>query len=211
MELLKLSSRKEHGKNQVDKLRAEGIVPGVIYGKDREPLNVSGHENVILKLFQEVGTSVIIEVEIDGQKTSVLFKEVQMHPFKNNMLHFDLYEIDMNHPITVVVPVVLIGRDEIKVQPSNLIQVINEVEVSCLPKYLPSTADVEVTDMQIGDTITVADLDISKDENIEVALDADEVVATLSAPREESEEEETEVAGEVPTVAETEQKESEEE
>ena len=200
MELLKLSSRKEHGKNQVDKLRAEGIVPGVIYGKDREPLNVSGHENVILKLFQEVGTSVIIKVEIDGQKTSVLFKEVQMHPFKN----------DMNHPITVVVPVVLIGRDEIKVQPSNLIQVINEVEVSCLPKYLPSTADVEVTDMQIGDTITVADLDISKDENIEVALEADEVVATLSAPREESEEEETEVAGEVPTVAETEQKESEE-
>lgn len=207
MALLKLSSRKEHGKNKVDKLRVKGLTPGVIYGKNRETLSICGHENEISKLFQEVGSSVIFEVEIDGEKTSALFKEVQMHPFKNSILHFDLYEVNMNETLTIVIPVVLVSRDEIRVQPSNLIQVINEVEVSCLPKYLPSTADVDVREMQIGDTVTVADLDVSKDENITVNLPADEVVATLLEPREEIEEEITgEESAEVPTVAETEKK-----
>ncbi|WP_071026392.1 50S ribosomal protein L25 [Peptoniphilus raoultii] len=211
MNSLTLKLREEQGKNQVDKLRYEGLIPGVIYGKNKESRSVYAQENKLLKLYSEVGSSIIIEVEVDGEKTNALFKEVQMHPFKNSMLHFDLYEVDMNQEITVIVPVVLVGRDEIRVQPSNLIQVINEVEVSCLPKYLPSTADAFVTDMQIGDTVTVADLDVYKDENIKVALPADEVVATLSEPKEEELEEETseEESAEVPTVAETEKKDEE--
>ena len=165
-----------------------------------------------MKAFSEEGYSNIFEIEVDGETISVLFKEVQMHHIKNAMVHFDLYEVDMNSELTVEVPVVLEGRDEVKVQPSSLIQVLNEVSVTCLPKYLPSEAVVNVVEMQIGDVVTIADLDIFGDENIKIDMDAEETVATLVEPTEEKEPEEgaEEVSAEVPTVSETEEKEDEE-
>ena len=210
---LVLNKRDAKGKNKVDKLRANGEIPGVLYSKGNEARMVSGLEKDLLKAYSQEGYSNIFEIELDGETVSVLFKEVQMHHIKNAMVHFDLYEIDMNTEITVEVPVVLEGRDEIRVQPSSLIQVLNEIEVICLPKYLPSEAIVNVAEMQIGDAKTVADLDIYGDENIKIDLEADETVATLVEPTEEEEPEEAaeEVSAEVPTVSETEEKEEEEE
>lgn len=210
---LVLNKRDAKGKNKVDKLRANGEIPGVLYSKGNEARMVSGLEKDLLKAYSQEGYSNIFEIELDGETVSVLFKEVQMHHIKNAMVHFDLYEIDMNSEITVEVPVVLEGRDEIRVQPSSLIQVLNEIEVICLPKYLPSEAIVNVAEMQIGDAKTVADLDIYGDENIKIDLEADETVATLVEPTEEEEPEEEaeEVSAEVPTVSETEEKEEEEE
>ena len=209
---LVLNKREAKGKNKVDKLRVNGEVPGVLYSKGNDAKMLSGLEKDLLKAFSDEGYSNIFEIEVDGETTSVLFKEVQMHHIKNAMVHFDLYEVDMNTELTVEVPVVLEGRDEVKVQPSSLIQVLNEVTVTCLPKYLPSEALVNVVDMQIGDVITVADLDIYGNENIKIDMDSEETVATLVEPTEEKEPEEgEEISAEVPTVSETEAKEEAEE
>ena len=189
MKLL-LNKREAKGKNKVDKLRANGEIPGVLYSKGKEARMVSGLEKDLLKAYSQEGYSNIFDIDIDGETTSVLFKEVQMHHIKNAMVHFDLYEIDMNTEISVEVPIVLEGRDEVKVQPSSLIQVLNEVSVTCLPKYLPSEAVVNVVEMQIGDVVTVADLDIYGDENIKIDIDPEETVATLVEPTEEKEPEE---------------------
>ncbi len=210
---LVLNKRDAKGKNKVDKLRANGEIPGVLYSKGNEARMVSGLEKDLLKAYSEEGYSNIFEIELDGETVSVLFKEVQMHHIKNAMVHFDLYEIDMNTEITVEVPVILEGRDEVRVQPSSLIQVLNEITVTCLPKYLPSEAVVNVVEMQIGEAKTIADLDIYGDENIKIEhFEADEAVATLVEPTEEEEPEEEaeEVSTEVPTVSETEEKEEEE-
>ena len=209
---LVLNKRDAKGKNKVDKLRANGEIPGVLYSKCKEARMVSGLEKDLLKAYSQEGYSNIFDIDIDGETTSVLFKEVQMHHIKNAMVHFDLYEIDMNTEISVEVPIVLEGRDEVKVQPSSLIQVLNEITVTCLPKYLPSEAIVNVVEMQIGETKTIADLDIFGDENIKIEhLESDEAVATLVEPTEEKEPEEgaEEVSAEVPTVSETEEKEEE--
>lgn len=209
---LVLNKRDAKGKNKVDKLRANGEIPGVLYSKAKEARMVSGLEKDLLKAYSQEGYSNIFDIDIDGETTSVLFKEVQMHHIKNAMVHFDLYEIDMNTEISVEVPIVLEGRDEVKVQPSSLIQVLNEITVTCLPKYLPSEAIVNVVEMQIGETKTIADLDIFGDENIKIEhLEADEAVATLVEPTEEKEPEEgaEEASAEVPTVSETEEKEEE--
>lgn len=207
---LVLNKRDAKGKNKVDKLRANGEIPGVLYSKGKETRMVSGLEKDLLKAYEQEGYSNIFDIEVDGETTSVLFKEVQMHHIKNAMVHFDLYEIDMNTEISVEVPIVLEGRDEVKVQPSSLIQVLNEVTVTCLPKYLPSEAIVNVVEMQIGETKTIADLDIFGNENIKIEhLEADEAVATLVEPTEEKEPAEgaEEASAEVPTVSETEGKE----
>lgn len=210
---LVLNKRDAKGKNKVDKLRANGEIPGVLYSKGNEARMVSGLEKDLLKTYSQEGYSNIFEIELDGETVSVLFKEVQMHHIKNAMVHFDLYEIDMNTEITVEVPVILEGRDEVRVQPSSLIQVLNEITVTCLPKYLPSEAVVNVVEMQIGEAKTIADLDIYGDENIKIDLEADETVATLVEPTEEEEPEEDaeEVSAEVPTVSETEEKEEDDE
>ena len=210
---LVLNKRDSKGKNKVDKLRANGEIPGVLYSKGEDAKLLSGLEKDLLKAFSEEVYSNIFEIEVDGETISVLFKEVQMHHIKNSMVHFDLYEVDMNSELTVEVPVILEGRDDIRVQPSSLIQVLNEVEVTCLPKYLPSEAVVNVIDMQIGDVVTVADLDIYGNENIKIDLASEETVATLVEPTEEKEPEETgeEASAEVPTVSESEEKEETEE
>ncbi|MDY2986918.1 MAG: 50S ribosomal protein L25 [Peptoniphilus sp.] len=204
--ILNLKNRSEKGKNQVDKLRAEQIVPGVIYSKGNEAKTVSAVEKDLLKAYQKNGTSSIFKVDVEGTSQQVLIKELQMHPFKNQILHFDLYLIDMSEKIKVNIPVVLEGRDEVKVQPSVLLQVVNEIEVECLPADLPAEATVNVVDMQIGDSILVKDLDVANNSKIEIFVDLEETVATLQEPQEEvlpgegSEEESVEV----PTVSETE-------
>lgn len=204
--ILNLKNRSEKGKNQVDKLRAEQIVPGVIYSKGNEAKSVSAVEKDLLKAYQENGTSSIFKVDIEGTSQQVLIKELQMHPFKNHIQHFDLYLIDMSEKIKVSVPVVLEGKDEVKVQPSVLLQVINEIEVECLPADLPAETVVNVVDMQIGDSILVKDLDVANNSKIEIFVDLEETVATLQEPQEEvlPEEGSEEESAEVPTVSETE-------
>lgn len=199
------------GKNKVNKLRQQSIVPGVVYAKDEENINVQVIAKDFERILSRAGTSTIINLELDGQKIPVLIKSYQTHPFKSEFLHVDFQKIKADEAIRVNIPVVLQGRDEIHVQPSVLIQNIDNVDVECLPKYIPQTADINVVDMQIGDTFTVADLDIAKNENITILVEEDEVVCSLQEPQEENlDEEEVDVeAGEVPTVGETEEEDEE--
>lgn len=204
--ILKLQKRDQHGKNKVDKLRQEGLVPGVVYSKGEEAVSVAAIEKDLVKAYEVNGLSNIFKAELDGAQKDLLIKEIQKHPFKNQILHFDAYLIDMTQKIRVTIPVVLEGRDNIKAQPSVIMQIIDSIEVECLPADLPSEAVVNVVDMQIGDNMTVADLDIASNDKIHIHEDLEEVVAVLSEPQEENLEEETdgEVSAEVPTVAETE-------
>lgn len=215
MEKLKLNLRDGKGKNKVDKMRRDSMVPGVVYGNNKEPRNVTVVEKELVKIIEEAGTSNIIDVDLDGETFKVLFKEIQNHPFKNKVLHFDMFEVNMTEKIRVSIPVVLEGRDEIRVQPSILFQHLDEVEIEVLPGDLPSDAIVNVVEMQIGDTYTVADLDIAKNDKIEILTEMDTAVATLSEPKSEEQIDEelagdTETSAEVPTVDETEAKEEEE-
>lgn len=207
---LKVEKRDSIGKNKVDKLRAENLIPGIVYTKGGEPVPVYAVEKELVKMINDAGTSSIIELNIDGSKQMGLFKEIQNHPFKNQVLHFDFYGVNMDETLRISIPVVLENRDNIKVQPSILLQLLDEVEVECLPTNLPSEAVADVSEMQIGDVLTVADTDVYKDENIKVLTNIEEAIASLSEPREEVVEEETDEAEEmdaadVPTVDETEE------
>lgn len=132
-----------------------------------------------------------------------------MHPVKNKVLHIDFQELNMDEKIKVLIPVHLLNRDEIKLQPSVLTQLLNEVEVECLPGNIPNTADVDVSGMDFATPLFVRDLDIAKDSNIEILAEEDIVVCTLSEPVEQEEDEETDgeetEAADVPVVGEDEE------
>lgn len=210
--VLQAQNREANGKNKVNKLRNEELIPGVVYGKDEENINVQFSSRDFEIILRQAGTSTIISLDIDGEKKDVLIKDFQTHSFKNQYLHVDFQAINQNETIRVTVPVVLVGRDDIRVEPSVLVQNIDEIEVECLPKYIPQTAEIEVSDLQLGENKTVADFDIAKDENITILAEEDEVVCSLQEVNEEvSEEGEEEVAeaADVPTVEETEESEEE--
>lgn len=202
---LNLQKREELGTSGAKKVRAKGLVPGVFYAENEEPVAVAAKANELQKVVEQAGTSALVDIELDGKTTKILFKEIQNHPFKNQILHFDAYGVNLKEKLRLSIPVVLENRDEIHAQPSVLLQLLEEVEVECLPTNLPSEALVDVQNMEIGDTLTVADLDVSSIEGIDVLTDAEEAIASLQEPRtEEVEEEGDDVsAADVPTVGET--------
>ena len=206
--VLQADKREATGKNEVKKIRNQELVPGVIYAKNQENVNVQFTARDFEKVLRQAGTSTIISLDINGEAQEVLIKDFQNHPYKNQFLHVDFQAIDQNETIRVTVPVVLLNRDDMNVVEGVLVQNLDDVEVECLPKYIPQTAEVDVKEMQIGDNKTIADLDIFADENITIHADEEEVVCSLQEVAEEViEEEDAEAvdAADVPTVDETEE------
>ena len=210
--VLQAEKREATGKNKVNKLRSNELIPGVVYAKNQENVNVQFEAREFDKVLRQAGTSTIITLDVNGEGKEVLIKDFQTHPYKNQFLHVDFQAIDQNQAIRVTVPVNLIGRDDLNADAGVLVQNIDVVEVECLPKYIPQTADVEIKDLQIGENKTVADLDIFKDENINVLADAEEVICSLQEVSEEEiiDDEEATDAADVPTVDETEESEDNE-
>ncbi len=206
---LQVEKREGLGKNIAKKLRRQGQIPGVLYGKG-ESTAVKVSRGDFDRVYKMAGTSTIIDLEIEGETFPTLIKEVQEHPFKDQYLHVDFQKVDMNKPVKVIVPIVLTGKENIKLQPSVLVQQLDEIEIECLPKYIPESAQVDVSNIDFNTPIYVSDLDVSKNENITVLEEPDVLVATLvSAVKVEEEEEvEEEVApDEVPLVGKDEEEE----
>ena len=211
---MQIEKRDSFGKNRVNKMRNENLIPGVIYsrGKETQHVNINGIE--FLRVYRVAGTSSMIDLILDGVSTPVIIKDVQRHPVRGSFIHIDFQELNMDEKIKMFVPISLLNRDEIKLQPSTLAQFLDHVEIECLPGDIPYNAELDVQDMDFTTPFYVSDLDIAQDEKITILTELDHVVCTLSEPTfEEEEEDEDELdeeeSAEVPTVAETEAEEEE--
>ncbi|NLY76746.1 MAG: 50S ribosomal protein L25 [Tissierellia bacterium] len=200
---LELKTRTELGKNKVNKLRKADMVPGVIYSKGEETRSIKVDRGNLQRVYKIAGTSSIIDLELEGETIPAIIKELQLDPVKDEYVHVDFQKIKMDEVVKLTIPVVLEGKDNIRLQPSVLMQQLDEIEIECLPKYIPEAAVADVSNIDFNTPIYVSDLDIFKNENITIFKEPDELVATLMAPaKTEEEEEETEEvqAGDVPVV-----------
>lgn len=177
-----IEKREKIGTNKVNKLRANDTIPAVLYSKGEETQHVSVSKAEFIKVYRIAGTTSLLTLELDGEKIPAIIKEVQRHPVKDEYLHIDLQKLNMNEKIKLTIPVVLLNRDSIRIQPSVLVQQLDEVEVECLPTHIPSTADVDVQDLDFETTIFVKDLDVAKMDDITVLNDLEEVVCSLTEP-----------------------------
>ena len=132
--VLQAEKREATGKNQVKKLRNKELIPGVIYAKNQENVNVQFTARDFEKVLRQAGTSTIITLDIEGEGKEVLIKEFASHAYKNQFLHVDFQAIDQNESIRVTVPVVLVNRDDMNEVTGVLVQNLESVEVECLPK-----------------------------------------------------------------------------
>ena len=195
---LKAEKRKESGKGAARKLRAAGRVPGVVYGRDAETVSVSVDTTEAEHLFRSISVeNTIVDLDVKGIKGSfpTLVREIQVHPYKSDLLHVDFYRIQEGVKVQVEVPVHLNGVPEgVKHSGGILQQVIHELPVLVLPSDIPETVEIDVTHLDMNEAIHVYDLDLGED--VEVLIDADRTVASVVAPKalvvEEEEEEEIE-------------------
>lgn len=209
---LKAQKREAVGKNKVDKIRQNEQLPAAIFQKGKETENITIDDLEFQMLYQKAGMTSVIDLDIDGAVRPAIIKEIQRHPFKNQIYHVGFQGINMDEKIKIEVPVELINRDEIRKQPYVLNQQLDTIEVLVLPSNIPDSFSIDVQNMDYDDSFTVKDL-VGDNEDVEVLIDLDEVVCSLSMPREEKEEEEVEEtsAADVPVVGKEEKEEADNE
>ncbi|MGM0501101.1 MAG: 50S ribosomal protein L25 [Bacillota bacterium] len=180
--------REGTGKASVRQLREQGLVPGVLYGHDRETVSVKADAKEVEDV---LGGNAIIDLTLDdGTTQPVMVKDVQKDVITRDLLHIDLYQINLDEKITVEVPVEVVGQAEGEREGGLLNQILREIEIECLPTDIPENIEVDVDALTIGDSISVGELDVGED--IEVMVDESETVATVVLPDEIEEEEEVE-------------------
>lgn len=140
-----LEPRTVHGK-KVAKLRADGLVPGVIYGPGVEPVSVQIADNVMDKLYRQAGTYTAVNVTVDGKKMITMIKEVDREPVKGTIRHVSFHAVKATDPITAEVPIRLDGEGESEAERAGLIllQTLEKIEVRALPMDLPDVIHADV-------------------------------------------------------------------
>ena len=165
-------SRDESGTSHSRRMRHAGMVPAVIYGAEKETLNLAiDHNQLLRKLADESFLNSILNVQIDDKQESVLIKNVQVHPSKRQIIHLDLQRVIADQVIKVSIPLQFINEEMsegVKLEGGTVTPLMNEIEVSCLPKNLPEKIEVDVIDLKLDEMLYLEDIVLP--EGVEISL-----------------------------------------
>ena len=196
--MIPLTAQPRDNSLKASALRRTGQVPCVIYGRDFAPTSVQVEYLLAVRTAQQAGTSQLIALTIEGDPDPhmVLIRDVQRDPVTDRMMHVDLYRVVAGTTIRNMVPLVTIGvAPVVESMGATISQVLNNVEVECLPVDMPARIDVDVSGLtELHHSVTVADLVIPENVTLLTELEAD--VIQVSAQRAEEVEEVVEVLGE---------------
>jgi large subunit ribosomal protein L25 len=195
---LEVQQREKRGSADARRLRREGLIPGVLYGRGKSPHPFSVYERELRRaLTGPAGLHAILDVVLDGQKTShaSILKDYQQDIISGRLAHVDLQEVRLDQPIQAEVVIELVGEAAGSIEGGVLSQVTREINVEALPLEVPERIEVDVTSMQMGDTLRLADVAVQ--EGVTFLDDPEEtVIATVTVPTQiiepEPEEEELE-------------------
>ena len=160
------------GTSNSRRLRRSGMVPAVIYGAGRENLSlIIDHNHLLQKLASENFLTSILSIKIQDKEESVLIKDVQIHPSKRQVMHLDMQRVIADQILRVNVPIHFLNGDSapgVKLEGGSVSALMNEVEVSCLPKDLPERLEVDVAAMELDELLYLSDIPLA--EGIEIPL-----------------------------------------
>ncbi|WP_156289990.1 50S ribosomal protein L25/general stress protein Ctc [Oceanobacillus salinisoli] len=181
---LKATKREDLTRSHTRVLREDGKVPGVVYGKNKEAQTIAVDAIDLIKVIREQGKNGVLSLNIDaGQTVEVMFHDYQVDPLKDDLVHVDFYIVNMSEARDVSVPLRLEGESSKGV----LQQPLFEVQVRAKPNDIPEEITVDVSALEIGESITISDIPITG--NYEVLDDPETTVATVLAPAAEVSEE----------------------
>lgn len=196
--------REGTGKGVARKLRQAGKIPAVLYGREMDAIHLAIDAHQAELLFRSISVdNTVIELQVDGDKAShqTLVREIQTHPYRGHLVHVDFLRIQAGVMVDMNVPLHLVG-DPVGVRDGGgvLEQVIHDIPISCIPSAIPESIDVDVSGLDLNDTLHISDLVVA--EGIEIQLPAERTICSVSVPRAaveaaaEGEETEVEIIGE---------------
>lgn len=184
---LKAQSRTLTGR-YVRSIRNEGGMPAVIYGHNRESLALSVNQREFEKLYQESGSTTLINLSVDDKApVKVLIHDVQVDALRHTLIHADLYQVNLKEKLTTEVPLKFVGvSDAVEIEGGIFLTVKSEIEIECLPEDLVQEIEVDISVLKtFDDVITVADLKIPQ--GIAVLTEPDQTIASITEPISEEE------------------------
>jgi len=171
------------GKGASHKVRQDGSIPGVIYGPETEPVAVAVKTNELSNLIRREGrTNMLIDLNVDGENSprKVIIRELQRDPVTGVPKHVDLYQVSVKRKLNLSARVNLVGvPDGVKNAGGILQQVRREIEIACLPDNIPDNIEIDVSSMNIGDSIHVKDISI---DNVDIITEQRLTIATVVPP-----------------------------
>ncbi len=192
--VLEVELREPGTTNAAKRLRVAGMIPATLYGGDRGARSIAVSPRSLIEILRsDTGQNSILSLKVgDGAEQTALIHEYQVDPVTSRLLHADFKRIAMDVAVEVDVPVEVVGEARgVKLEKGILDQIIRELHVRCLPGAIPDNFQVDVTELEIGDSLHVRDLEIP--EGVEVLTDGDETLLAVAAPTVEEEPEEEEV------------------
>ena len=187
---LNAEPREDMGKGASRRLRREGKIPAVVYGAGKDAASIMiSHNEIFHHLENEAFYSHVLTLQMGKTKEKVVLKDLQRHPYKPVVLHLDLLRVDEKEKLTMRVPLHFINETKcigVKTGGGVVSHVMNELEISCLPKDLPEYIEVDMADVNIGEGIHLADLKIPEGSEITALAhggDASQIVVTVHLPK----------------------------
>ena len=177
--------RETEGKSSSRQLRRNGSVPAVIYGGDKDPLRISILEKDITKASEVPGFATqILNINLSGDEQNVIVKEIQRHPATQRVLHADLLRVNPDTKISLSVPVRFINEEiciGVKMHGGAISRLINNIDINCLASNLPEYLEVDVAELDVGDSVFLSSLNLPEGVEIpSLALGEDRDQAVVS-------------------------------
>jgi large subunit ribosomal protein L25 len=196
MEITIVASKREgKGTGASRRLRRAGSVPGVVYGAGKDAVSIEfDHKALFLQFRHEAFHASILTLDLEGKKESVLLRDYQMHPVRNTIQHIDFQRVSATEKIHVKVPLHFINAEiapGVKIGAGVVTHIQTEADVSCLAKDLPEFIEIDLANMEIGQSIHLSEIKLPKGvEFVQLAHGADAAVVNLTKPRVAAAEEE---------------------
>jgi large subunit ribosomal protein L25 len=171
------------GKGASHRTRVNGDIPAVVYGPETAPISIKVNYHTLYRAMRGVPMSTIINLSIDGDDAparKVIIRELQKHPVTGDLLHVDFHHISMNKPITLTVPVHTKGMPlGVKNYGGIVEHIAREIDISCLPAHIPDDVVVDISELNIGESVHVSDIVL---ENVTILTDLKRTLVTVVAP-----------------------------
>ncbi len=177
--------RDKTGKSVAKKIRREGAIPAVLYGRETKSVPLTVNPLDLKKaLSTDAGENTLLEIHIKGDGEEItkiaLLRDVQYDYLKSRPIHFDFQEVMMKELITVKIPIRIVGKAQGIQEGGILEEIMREIEVECLPASIPNVIDVDVTQLGIGDSLHISDLVLP--ESITVLQEPEQTIVTILSP-----------------------------
>ncbi len=184
---LKAETRSGRTKSESKTLRAAGKIPGIVYGKDMASALIAVDAREALAVLRS-NPHAVVTMDVPGAgELPVMISEVQRDTLTGDVLHIDFHRIQMNQPVRTTVRAELVGEPQ-GVREGGIMQVqTHEIEIKCLPDRIPQAVEVDVSGLEMGDSLLVRDIRVP--DGIEVKSDPTDVIVTILAPQKDKEEE----------------------